>query len=140
MSAAARLLERLEGVRRVGDDRWIARCPAHDDRHPSLNIRVGREGDRVVMHCKAGCTNVDICGALGITLRDLFDDPRQFRVGQRPKPLAADLLRVLNVEAHVVLIVATDLRAGRELAPDAMPRLEQACDRLARAVGMIDAR
>ncbi len=25
-------------ARRVGRDRWQARCPAHDDRHPSLAI------------------------------------------------------------------------------------------------------
>lgn len=29
------LLPRLERVRELGPDRWLARCPAHDDRTPS---------------------------------------------------------------------------------------------------------
>jgi hypothetical protein len=139
-SATARLLERLEGVKAAGPGRWYARCPAHEDRHPSLSVAEARAFAGAVVHCKAGCSTVDVCGALGWTLRDLYDDPREFRTGQKQKPLAADLLRLLNVEAHVVLIVARDIQAGRPLADDAMPRLEQACDRLARAVGTIDAR
>lgn len=33
---------------------WTARCPAHEDRNPSLSIREGREG-RVLVKCFAGC-------------------------------------------------------------------------------------
>ena len=40
MTAADRLLALMPGVRRIGDDRWTARCPAHDDRSPSLSIRI----------------------------------------------------------------------------------------------------
>ena len=36
---ADKLVSQLEGVRSTGQDRWIARCPAHDDRSPSLSIR-----------------------------------------------------------------------------------------------------
>lgn len=32
----------------------IARCPAHDDRSPSLSIKDGRDG-RLLVHCFAGC-------------------------------------------------------------------------------------
>ena len=40
MSAAARLLDRLTGVKQTAPGRWIAKCPAHEDRSPSLSIRV----------------------------------------------------------------------------------------------------
>src|SRR3954470_19268241 len=53
---------------------WSARCPAHDDRAPSLSLRQ-IEGQALV-HCHAGCTAVDVLGALGLTLRDLYDEPR----------------------------------------------------------------
>ena len=33
---------------------WMARCPAHHDRKPSLSIREADEG-RVLVHCHAGC-------------------------------------------------------------------------------------
>jgi hypothetical protein len=32
----------------------MARCPAHDDREPSLSIRQG-EGDKALVRCHAGC-------------------------------------------------------------------------------------
>ncbi|MCV5231644.1 CHC2 zinc finger domain-containing protein, partial [Escherichia coli] len=47
------LLERLAGVRLVGAGRWMACCPAHPDRSPSLSIRV--LDDKILLHCFAGC-------------------------------------------------------------------------------------
>lgn len=75
------VLSRLQGVRRSRDS-WIARCPAHQDRSPSLSIR--RNDGKTLLHCFAGCMTHDICAALKIEMRDLFNGPRTF---QRPKPL-----------------------------------------------------
>ncbi len=52
------MLDRLNGKRRAGAG-WVARCPAHDDREPSLSIGVGRDG-RVLLHCFAGCSYSEI--------------------------------------------------------------------------------
>jgi hypothetical protein len=41
---------------------WIARCPAHDDRSPSLSIRQGDIGPLV--KCHAGCDQRDVIAAL----------------------------------------------------------------------------
>ena len=54
------LVERLGG-------RWtgkggMCRCPAHDDRRPSLSVRVG--ASRLLLHCFAGCAASDILRAL----------------------------------------------------------------------------
>lgn len=54
------LVERLGG-------RWTAqggmcRCPAHDDRNPSLSVRPGRS--RLLFHCFAGCRPAEILRAL----------------------------------------------------------------------------
>ncbi|NNM77992.1 virulence protein [Sphingomonas sp. ID1715] len=40
----------------------VCRCPAHDDRTPSLSVRVGRS--RLLLHCFAGCNATDILRAL----------------------------------------------------------------------------
>jgi len=64
------LLERLEGVRKSGSG-WIACCPSHSDRKPSLSIREG-DDDRVLLHCWAGCTTADILAALRLQWSDLF--------------------------------------------------------------------
>jgi hypothetical protein len=66
----APLLDRLTSVRRSGGG-WVARCPAHDDRNPSLSITAGEDG-RALLHCHAGCTTESIVAALGLTLADLF--------------------------------------------------------------------
>jgi len=68
MSAAA-VLEKLQGVRRKGEQ-WMARCPAHEDKGPSLSMR--DENGKVLLHCFAGCTIESICGALEIKVNDLF--------------------------------------------------------------------
>jgi hypothetical protein len=63
------VLEKLEGVRpnRGG---WIARCPAHADRSPSLSVREGRSG--VLLHCFAGCAIEAVAAAIGVRVAELF--------------------------------------------------------------------
>jgi putative DNA primase/helicase len=50
------------GGRRVGT-MWTARCPAHDDRTPSLSIRDSGHG-KVLVYCHAGCDRRDVIAAL----------------------------------------------------------------------------
>lgn len=52
-------------------DGFMAQCPAHDDRNPSLSVKRADDGN-VLVHCFAGCTTEAICSALGIKVRDLF--------------------------------------------------------------------
>src|SRR5690348_5177147 len=54
-------------------DHWRAKCPAHEDRNPSLEISEGREG-RTLFHCHAGCRTEDVLAVMGLTLRDSFTD------------------------------------------------------------------
>jgi putative DNA primase/helicase len=51
----------LDG-RKVGDS-WMARCPAHDDRKPSLSIRDADDG-KILFHCHAGCGQDRVIAAL----------------------------------------------------------------------------
>ncbi len=69
------ILSKLSGVRSCGDRKWTARCPAHDDRKPSLSVSVGDDG-RVLLHCQAGCSFHEVCQALKIRPRDLFPAKR----------------------------------------------------------------
>ena len=58
-------------ARRVGDRRWITKCPAHDDRSPSLSIRAANNG-RTLIHCFGGCRIEEVILAAGIAWSDLF--------------------------------------------------------------------
>ncbi|MNZ32906.1 hypothetical protein D3C78_502440 [compost metagenome] len=66
------LLSRLEGVKQHGS-RYVARCPAHDDKSPSLSLSRGEDG-RALVHCYAGCETRDVLAAVGLELRELFPD------------------------------------------------------------------
>jgi hypothetical protein len=54
------LVERLGGRWTSGGG--MCRCPAHEDRHPSLSVRPGRT--RLLLHCFAGCTASEVLSAL----------------------------------------------------------------------------
>lgn len=71
MRPAERLLERLEAVKRLGEGRWEARCPGHDDRTPSLSISEKDDGD-VLVHDHAGCSVAEVLEPIGLHPRDLF--------------------------------------------------------------------
>jgi DNA primase len=59
----------LDSVRRNGRS-YMARCPSHADKSPSLSIRDGERG--LLVKCWAGCSLTAICASLGIEQRDLF--------------------------------------------------------------------
>jgi len=50
------------GGRKVGGT-WMACCPVHDDRTPSLSINSGNDG-KVLVHCHAGCDQRDVIAVL----------------------------------------------------------------------------
>jgi hypothetical protein len=68
------LIDRLDGVRAKPGGGWMARCPAHEDHTPSLSIDPSDEA--LLVHCFAGCSTDAIMTALGLTMADLFNDPR----------------------------------------------------------------
>jgi len=86
------LLPRLEAVRRSSRG-YVARCPAHVDRTPSLSVRDGERG--ILVKCWAGCELTTITEKLGLEIKDLFydglPDPRQRReaMQRRAKEQAA---------------------------------------------------
>ena len=69
---AADVVEGLDRVKRNGHG-WIACCPAHEDRHPSLSVWDGEDG-WVRFRCFAGCSREAIVAALGLSLVDICPD------------------------------------------------------------------
>src|SRR5436190_17742896 len=82
MTAAQDIAQALGG-RKAGAG-YVARCPAHDDRNPSLSIRDGNDGT-LWLTCHAGCDRRDIRAAL--SQRGLFENagPGKFPEVQRPE-------------------------------------------------------
>ena len=136
------LLPRLDRVRRTGDRRWIACCPAHDDRRPSLTIREADDG-RVLLCCFGGCQTADVLDALGLSWSDLFpprgrtDPPSRRR--REPLVSASDALRVLAHEVTVCALVAGDLARGEAISEADRARLLVAAGRIAKAEALCSA-
>lgn len=59
------IINSLEGVAAVGNNRWRAKCPAHEDRNPSLFITHDPVTNKVLLKCFAGCTYQDIIKKVG---------------------------------------------------------------------------
>ena len=70
---APTLASKLEKGHKASASQWMALCPCHGDRTPSLSIRWGRNGETLA-HCFAGCTQkalLDHFRRLGFTLKPL---------------------------------------------------------------------
>jgi hypothetical protein len=133
VSALDNLLRHLDGVKRTGDGRYIARCPAHDDRHPSLSLREADDG-KVLAICRAGCAVDQIVNAIGLDLTALFP-PRQGTPGEgaprQKQPFSAtDLLLIAGYEAHVAGVVLADVGAGKAIPEADRLRAREAASRL----------
>lgn len=84
-TAAAELVHRLGGVWRPPGA--MCRCPAHDDRTPSLSVRIGSKS--LLFKCFAGCSAIEILRAVR---RLDFTVPVSVAPGERSaEPLSAGL-------------------------------------------------
>lgn len=131
------LLSKLDGVKRTGSGRWLAKCPAHSDRTASLSIRETDDA-RILVHCFAGCSVHEIVGAVGMEVTDLFPprpaDPAHFSKPERRPFPASDILRAIGFEALVVGCAAAALSAGEPLALADRDRLLLAVGRIQSAL------
>ena len=122
----------LSGVRQRQPGQWSARCPAHDDRGPSLSVRETSE-HAVLLHCFAGCNVHDITAALGLDVADLF--PLRESMTSKPKRIprlltAGQALELLRQEAMLTLVAATNQSRGVNLTEKDRARLLKAVGRI----------
>ena len=93
------LLAQLNKVRKSGDG-YVARCPAHEDRSPSLSITM-KDG-KTLLYCHAGCDVESIVDALGLTLSDLMP-PKPSRPRSPDSKFAAIWNAAIPCEIHPYL-------------------------------------
>jgi hypothetical protein len=110
-SAFASLLD----ARSIGSGKWMARCPAHKDRSPSLSIGIGRDS-RILANCLAGCSLTAILRAMGLRLCDLFS----------PVPPSPEQRKKLEAQRE------RERRAGRRIgeAAECARQLDDNVDRI----------
>lgn len=129
MSEIGKLLSRLAKVKQTSRHSWIACCPKHEDKHPSMTILDCDDG-RILIHCFAGCAPLEILESIGLMFEDLFPEPlKPAKSMRRPFP-AADVLECLALESKIVLITAHRVEQGLPILMPDMTRLRTAVYRI----------
>lgn len=125
-------ISRCTKARETGRGTWIACCPGHDDKNPSMTVRELEDG-RVLVHCFAGCSVEEILQSVGMEFDALFPDDRpkadHSPSMRRPFP-AADVLAALANELGVIAIIVGDVEEKREVSAADMTRLRLARQRV----------
>ena len=135
MNAAQKLLDRLERIRQIAPGRWLARCPAHEDRSPSLSIRETDDG-RILLHDFGGCQTDAVLSAVGLTLGDLFERGVGDLARSPTAIPARDLLVILDHELTVAVLILSDVTQRRTVNQSQVQRLIQAAGRVGKARDM----
>ncbi len=132
------VLSRLDKVRSTGRDKWIASCPAHADKSPSLAIKETSDGT-VLLHCFAGCQTPGIVHAIGLELSDLF--PAQLTDSRAKRPQrnwsASEAIAYVASESLIAAVCAADIAKG-ESTEQSLATLWRAAGRLAAAHEVIN--
>ena len=125
------LLSRLKRVKRTGSDRWMACCPAHEDRTPSLSIRETEDG-RILLFDFGGCDVQAIVAAVGLELGALFPERDKFphQKGQRSRIYPHEVFDLIRFEVSVVYLIGSDMHRSREISEKDYERLGVAIQRL----------
>lgn len=123
-------LSRLDGLQQRGPKKWVAKCPAHQDKTPSLAITELNDG-RLLVHDFGGCDTSSVMAAVGLNMGDLFPDggsehhhPLAFaKVEKRQAQQRAEAL----ASARLVLDMAEAMRKeGEKLTPQDLERERKA--------------
>ncbi len=125
-------LSRLDKVRSVGRDRYIARCPAHDDNKPSLSLAELQDG-RILIHCFAGCDPLEVLNSVGLEMTDLFPDGclGEFRGWFKLQQDMEDKKngvkdKEMDLELTVLALAKSDREKGIKLSAQDLEREKQA--------------
>ena len=139
--SAETLLSQLSKVKRNGKGQWVACCPAHQDKSPSLTVAELDDG-RVLVHCFGGCSVEEVLSAVNLDFDALYP-PRPERHEPKhgiAKPfLASSVLEVLAFEALIVVTAARQVANGETLDANDYQRLLLAAERMHGAVNHVRA-
>lgn len=123
-----------------GKGNWVACCPSHEDKRPSLAISEKEDG-RILLHCRAGCASLDVVYALGLDMKDLFPKPIADHKGlprlSRPFSMA-QAFELARYDALFLAACHNFLQEGKPLEPDTYAELQKSAERIELAWGIYD--
>ena len=129
MSKAQMFVDQLDKVVTKNSSEWLACCPAHDDKSPSLSIKEASDG-RILVHCFAGCTAQEVVESVGFNMTHLFpyDQTRNY-------PSTMPRKAQLTVDQWVIEIAKSHREQGKTLTKKDRERELEAFKRSRQMVG-----
>lgn len=122
------LLNQLHKVKQTAHGQYIAQCPSHPDKSPSLAIR--DDNGKILLRCFAGCSAHEIVSSVGLSLSDLFPKESAYsKPIKNPFP-AANVLRCIQSETLIVVTAACNIANGLTLSSEDLERLILAASRI----------
>jgi hypothetical protein len=128
------LLNRLDGIKTNGTSKWLAKCPAHSDRTPSLAIKL-TDDEKILLKCWSGCDTHSILNAIGLTFEDLFppknaqdfhNEGYKRKKSNVPRFSPYEMFPVLVQEAIIACMAADTLMNNKPLSDADFQRVKQA--------------
>ena len=116
--SAINLINALQKVKKTGEGQFMACCPAHEDRHQSLSIKELPDG-RILIHCFAECSAIEVLSSLGMDFEDLFPDHSYRRKEYRAQRISfSDAYKILSMEGLVLFHIAKAIQRGEKVETD----------------------
>ena len=120
------LLEKLQKVKSTNTGKWLACCPAHADKSPSLAIKQTDDG-KILIHCFAGCSVIEILSSIGLELSGLMPENPTYQKGSKPPAFNKyELFDRLAFEAVILSLAIRQLLNGEMLEQSDLSRVAQA--------------
>ena len=106
-------LNRLHKVKSKGKNKWVALCPCHSEKTPSLAIT--DDNGVVLMHCfGCGASAPLVAEALGIDVSECFPDTGNVTYEKQDRKYfpADQVLDALKVESTVLYLISKRMLDG----------------------------
>lgn len=126
-------LDKFEKVKSSGHGKWMASCPCHSDRNPSVSIK--DDNGVILMQCfGCGASGPEIAQALGLDISELFPASDNFDASkaQYKRSLfpAGQVLEGLHMEIFTAWMIAKDMIENGTIDQETKERLWQTVVRI----------
>jgi len=130
-----KILNNLQKVKRTSEGKYIACCPAHNDRTASLAITDNGDG-RILINCFAGCDTYSILIAIGLDWADVMPESA---IGHAAKPIkaiiyASEALSIIKFETQVIMAIAYEIKKHGIVDNEMIKRLDNSMQTIHKAM------
>ena len=121
-------LNKLQKLKQTKNNEWVACCPVHDDKNPSMHIKISDEGD-LLLHC-FGChaPYLEILGSLGFDAFDFIPEQKRYKKHNngtyiKTQISGESMLQILDKKLNIIMFVLQDMVDGVVLGADEMTHI-----------------